>query len=218
MSFNFTGLLIMKFEGSKFEERYNTVWNTEAVPADNQIKKMLSSRGFFCFDTESCIRSINQYGFAAKNIINNLIRQYNSFEDVNYVDGYLEATLDAIHSDFEKYRGALVLRVSADCSAVALIDQIKRDLELSINEHKQPVSLFGLSDDAEMHSSSSSSSGSNDASSSSSELFITFNIDDSSAELSTEYKLFGLEDDFDKESKNLGLNDDDFNIYINSFS
>jgi superfamily II RNA helicase len=219
MSFNFTGLLIMKFEGSKFEERYNTVWNIEAVPADNQIKKMLSSRGFFQFNAESCVHSIQQYGFAAKNIINNLLRQYNSFDDVEYVNGYLEATLNAIHSDFEKYRGALVQRVSADCSAVALIDQINRDLERSINEHRHPsASLSGLSDDAEMHCSSSSSSGSNDASSSSSELFVTFNLDDSSAELSTEYTLFGLGDDFNKESKHFELNDDDFTNYINTFS
>lgn len=191
MSFNFTGLLIMKFKGSSFEERYNMKWNMEAVPADEKIRKMLSSRGFFRFDVETCINSINQYALAAKNIINNLVRQSDSFEDLDYVNEYMEATLNSIHTDFDNYRSVLVRRVSVDSSAVALIDQIKRDLEATINEHRNKTPLSSeLGDDPD---SDFDSFMMGEAS------FVNFNPFDLTDDLGTDYSLFNFDSTYRRE-------------------
>ncbi|WP_298625063.1 hypothetical protein [uncultured Legionella sp.] len=128
----------MIFKYSVLEARYTAMWNSSVVPADTQIKKMLGSRSFFRFDSASCIQSIEQYASTVKSILNNLIWDYNSFDDKDYVNEYIESTVSTFCSDFSKYSIGLERRLNQD-SAIAAIDKLKHEIDVVITNHREQL-------------------------------------------------------------------------------
>lgn len=129
----------MKFLNSKLEERYNDLWNGNAVPADTRLRSMLMGQGFFAVDVLTVSKLLNQYAFTSKNIIHNLIRQSYLFEDKDYINGYLNETLINTAQDFAEYKAALVRHFGVDSDPVKLIEGTISELSGAINEYSKSI-------------------------------------------------------------------------------
>lgn len=95
----------MKFEGSKFEERYNTFWNDQVVAAYDKLwpSSIHGGPGFFTVGHIETNKLLKQYCDGVMNIVNNVIRGADSFEDKAYVASYLNSTKDAATADLKKF-------------------------------------------------------------------------------------------------------------------
>lgn len=120
----------MKFKDSVFESRYNELWNTQVVAADNEIKEHLI--GYFSLVAKQDLTSaINKYCQNVLNILNNISRQLTNsmFEDPEEVEAYIEQTKEAALDDLATYRSKVVTRYGADSSYVELIDDFTGKIE-----------------------------------------------------------------------------------------
>ncbi|HAU1151291.1 TPA: beta-glucosidase [Legionella pneumophila] len=113
----------MKFQDSDFEERYNRMWNKIAVSADVQIRQLFGAKGFFSEQQTNYYQLLANYAQAAKNIVNNLSRQSSMFDDKEYVEGYMIATLQSIYKDFSQYKPRIAGRYGEHSSCVDLINK-----------------------------------------------------------------------------------------------
>ena len=73
----------MKFKNSQLEDRYNNFWNTSCVLHDGYLRKQLIAQTFFTKSrlNENILKAIDQYYFAARNILENAVRQFGDPED-----------------------------------------------------------------------------------------------------------------------------------------
>ncbi|KTD43351.1 hypothetical protein [Legionella quateirensis] len=131
----------MKFQDSKFEMRYNELWNQYAVNTDNLIKSTSGGKGtgIFVLDEARYVVLISQYAFAATNIVNNLIRQATSpgfFEDMDYVNAYLISTIENTFADFDEYRGLLGRRYGQVSRGVTLINESLESLSSLLSQYQ----------------------------------------------------------------------------------
>lgn len=120
----------MKFE--QFKTRYNTAWDRYVVTADIEIKttinRMLSKKRVSQFDEQICVNTLKLYTDAVRSLVENLVRQFDSFEDKENAAKYLKLTLDDVNDDLELYARKL-MRLFGDSSGVRFIDSVKSNLE-----------------------------------------------------------------------------------------
>lgn len=113
----------MRFQDSDFGERYNTMWNKIAVSADAQIRQLFGAKGFFSEQQPNYYQLLVNYAQAAKNIVDNLNRQSPMFDDKEYVEGYMIATLQSVYKDFSQYKPRIAGRYGEHSSCVELINK-----------------------------------------------------------------------------------------------
>ncbi|HAT8622203.1 TPA: beta-glucosidase [Legionella pneumophila subsp. pneumophila] len=113
----------MRFQDSYFEERYNTMWNKIAVSADVQIRQLFGAKGFFSEQQPNYHQLLENYAQAAKNIVDNLNRQSPMFDDKEYVEGYIIATLQSVYKDFSQYKPRITGRYGEHSSCAELINK-----------------------------------------------------------------------------------------------
>lgn len=140
MAFYYSMVVFMKFQDSKFEMRYNELWNQYAVSTDNLIKSKSGSKrsGLFVLDESHYVDLISKYAFVANNIVSNLTRQTAAgmYDDKDYIEEYLKSTIDNTFADFDQYRSLLGSRYGEHSKAVALINETLQTLGNLFSEYK----------------------------------------------------------------------------------
>ncbi|HAT8174208.1 TPA: lpg1171 family Dot/Icm T4SS effector, partial [Legionella pneumophila] len=94
-----------------------------AVSADAQIRQLFGAKGFFSEQQPNYHQLLVNYAQAAKNIVDNLNRQSPMFDDKEYVEGYMIATLQSVYKDFSQYKPRIAGRYGEHSSCVELINK-----------------------------------------------------------------------------------------------
>ena len=171
----------MRFKDSDLEVRYNKFWNKEVVDSYQLFQNHPKFTGEQFFSYPSIDSLIGKYCHGTINIIANLMRQYDQFEDKDYVKAYLDNIEQEVIDDikvFQQHSNKSPLT----CSQISLVileihkknqkflDDKKSDEEISEAETSDYETSEAETSEAETSDSETSEAENSDAGKSDSEI------------------------------------------------